>query len=71
MQEDNPVGSRAPRRADLGAPDVGGAMPELPEVETVRRGLALRISGRRILRAELRAGHQKYPSRFFFSIDAS
>src|SRR5690242_16819496 len=29
-------------------------MPELREVETVRRGLALRISGRRILQAELR-----------------
>ncbi len=28
-------------------------MPELPEVETIRRGLALRISGRRIVRAEL------------------
>src|SRR6185503_14966587 len=29
-------------------------MPELPEVETVRRGLALKMSGRRILQAELR-----------------
>ncbi len=29
-------------------------MPELPEVETVRRGLALRISGRRIVKADLR-----------------
>ena len=28
-------------------------MPELPEVETVRRGLALRMTGRRIVRAEL------------------
>ena len=28
-------------------------MPELPEVETIRRGLALRVSGRRIVRAEL------------------
>jgi len=28
-------------------------MPELPEVETVRRGLALKISGRRIVRVEL------------------
>jgi formamidopyrimidine-DNA glycosylase len=61
VQEDNPVGSRAPRRADLGAPDVGGAMPELPEVETVRRGLALRISGRRILRAELRRPDLRRP----------
>src|SRR5262249_48070503 len=29
-------------------------MPELPEVETVRRGLALKMTGRRIIRAELR-----------------
>jgi formamidopyrimidine-DNA glycosylase len=29
-------------------------MPELPEVETVRRGLALKMNGRRIMRAELR-----------------
>jgi formamidopyrimidine-DNA glycosylase len=29
-------------------------MPELPEVETVRRGLALKMTGRRILRADLR-----------------
>jgi formamidopyrimidine-DNA glycosylase len=28
-------------------------MPELPEVETVRRGLELRISGRQIVRADL------------------
>ena len=28
-------------------------MPELPEVETVRRGLALKISGHRIVRVEL------------------
>jgi formamidopyrimidine-DNA glycosylase len=61
VQEDNPVGSRAPRRADLSAPDIGGAMPELPEVETVRRGLALRISGRRILRAELRRPDLRRP----------
>jgi len=30
-------------------------MPELPEVETIRRVLALRISGRRIVRAEFGA----------------
>jgi formamidopyrimidine-DNA glycosylase len=36
-------------------------MPELPEVETVRRGLALRISGRRILRAELRRPDLRRP----------
>ena len=47
------MGSHAPRRADP-AHSTGGAMPELPEVETVRRGLALKISGRRIVRAELR-----------------
>jgi formamidopyrimidine-DNA glycosylase len=39
----------------------GGAMPELPEVETVRRGLALRISGRRIVRAELRRPDLRRP----------
>src|SRR5215831_4789070 len=36
-------------------------MPELPEVETVRRGLALKISGRRILRAELRRADLRRP----------
>jgi formamidopyrimidine-DNA glycosylase len=36
-------------------------MPELPEVETVRRGLALRMSGRRILRAELRRPDLRRP----------
>ncbi len=36
-------------------------MPELPEVETVRRGLALRISGRRIVRAELRRADLRRP----------
>jgi formamidopyrimidine-DNA glycosylase len=40
---------------------IGGAMPELPEVETVRRGLALRISGRRIMRAELRRPDLRRP----------
>jgi len=29
-------------------------MPELPEVETIRRGLALRMTGRWIVGAELR-----------------
>src|SRR5437660_925358 len=37
------------------------AMPELPEVETIRRGLALRISGRRIVRAELRRPDLRRP----------
>jgi formamidopyrimidine-DNA glycosylase len=36
-------------------------MPELPEVETVRRGLALKISGRRIRRAELRRPDLRRP----------
>jgi formamidopyrimidine-DNA glycosylase len=36
-------------------------MPELPEVETVRRGLAQKISGRRILRAELRRPDLRRP----------
>ncbi|MFL5265575.1 MAG: bifunctional DNA-formamidopyrimidine glycosylase/DNA-(apurinic or apyrimidinic site) lyase [Stellaceae bacterium] len=36
-------------------------MPELPEVETVRRGLALKIGGRRILHAELRRPDLRRP----------
>jgi len=36
-------------------------MPELPEVETVRRGLAMKISGRRIVRAELRRPDLRRP----------
>src|SRR5262249_56600602 len=36
-------------------------MPDLPEVETIRRGLALRISGRRIVRAELRRPDLRRP----------
>jgi formamidopyrimidine-DNA glycosylase len=36
-------------------------MPELPEVETIRRGLALRLSGRRIMRAELRRPDLRRP----------
>jgi formamidopyrimidine-DNA glycosylase len=36
-------------------------MPELPEVETVRRGLARKMSGRRILRAELRRPDLRRP----------
>jgi formamidopyrimidine-DNA glycosylase len=36
-------------------------MPELPEVETIRRGLALRIGGRRIVRAELRRPDLRRP----------
>ena len=36
-------------------------MPELPEVETVRRGLALKMSGRHILQAELRRPDLRRP----------
>src|ERR1051325_5198029 len=36
-------------------------MPELPEVETVRRGLALKMSGRRIAKAELRRPDLRWP----------
>jgi formamidopyrimidine-DNA glycosylase len=36
-------------------------MPELPEVETVMRGLAARLQGRRILRAELRRADLRWP----------
>ena len=36
-------------------------MPELPEVETIRRGLALKISGRRIVQAELRRPDLRRP----------
>ncbi len=36
-------------------------MPELPEVETVRRGLALKMSGRRIVRADLRRADLRRP----------
>src|SRR6202011_995631 len=36
-------------------------MPELPEVETVRRGLALKMSGRRIMQAELRRPNLRRP----------
>ena len=36
-------------------------MPELPEVETVRRGLSLKMNGRRIIRAELRRPDLRRP----------
>jgi formamidopyrimidine-DNA glycosylase len=36
-------------------------MPELPEVETVRRGLASRMTGRQIVRAELRRPDLRRP----------
>ena len=36
-------------------------MPELPEVETVRRGLAARMEGRRIAQVEQRRGDLRWP----------
>jgi formamidopyrimidine-DNA glycosylase len=36
-------------------------MPELPEVETVRRGLALKMTGHKIVRAELRRQDLRRP----------
>ena len=36
-------------------------MPELPEVETIRRGLSLKMSGRTIVRAELRRPDLRRP----------
>jgi formamidopyrimidine-DNA glycosylase len=36
-------------------------MPDLPEVETVRRGLALKMTGRRIVNAELRRQDLRRP----------
>ena len=36
-------------------------MPELPEVETIRRGLAIKITGRRIVQAELRRSDLRRP----------
>jgi formamidopyrimidine-DNA glycosylase len=36
-------------------------MPELPEVETTRRGLALRLEGRRIARIEARRPDLRFP----------
>ena len=36
-------------------------MPELPEVETIRRGLALKMTGRKIVRAELRRPDLRRP----------
>ncbi|HVY86722.1 MAG TPA: bifunctional DNA-formamidopyrimidine glycosylase/DNA-(apurinic or apyrimidinic site) lyase [Caulobacterales bacterium] len=36
-------------------------MPELPEVETVRRGLAPALVGRRIVKAETRRGDLRFP----------
>ncbi len=42
-------------------PDTVGAMPELPEVETVRRGLQPVLEGRKLTRAETRRGDLRIP----------
>jgi formamidopyrimidine-DNA glycosylase len=55
------VRDRARHAAPILRALIGGAMPELPEVETVRRGLALRISGRRIVGVELRRPDLRRP----------
>jgi formamidopyrimidine-DNA glycosylase len=49
----------APRCSATAAPD--GAMPELPEVETVRRGLAPKLTKRRIVRLIQRRADLRVP----------
>src|SRR5205807_1774075 len=49
------------RKIARSEPRVTIPMPELPEVETVRRGLALKMTGRRIARAELRRPDLRRP----------
>jgi formamidopyrimidine-DNA glycosylase len=49
------------RRARRTPPQPLNAMPELPEVETVRRGLAPVMEGRRIARVELRRDGLRWP----------
>src|SRR5690606_29229558 len=39
----------------------GSVMPELPEVETVRRGLAPAMEGKRIVQAEVRRADLRWP----------
>ena len=36
-------------------------MPELPEVETIRRGLAAKLEGRRLRRVEQRRADLRFP----------
>ena len=43
------------------AGDGRGLMPELPEVETTRRGIAPRLLGRRISRVEVREWRLRWP----------
>jgi formamidopyrimidine-DNA glycosylase len=42
-------------------PHSGWIMPELPEVETVCRGLSLRLAGRRLMRVEARRADLRFP----------
>jgi formamidopyrimidine-DNA glycosylase len=42
-------------------PDPRGKMPELPEVETVRRGLEPAMTGKRIARVDLRRADLRFP----------
>ena len=42
-------------------PCQAGAMPELPEVETVRRGLAPVLEGQRLTRVEARRPDLRFP----------
>jgi formamidopyrimidine-DNA glycosylase len=54
------MGSNALRRTDRAIFN-RRTMPELPEVETIRRGLMMKITGRRIVRAELRRPDLRRP----------
>lgn len=53
--------TRAPLRHYRVSKNTGTAMPELPEVETVRRGLAPFMEGARIDRLELRRADLRFP----------
>ena len=55
------IGHDNSRNSRSRTPRARSSMPELPEVETVRRGLALRMTGRRIVRAELRRPDLRRP----------
>jgi formamidopyrimidine-DNA glycosylase len=45
----------------IAAPKADGAMPELPEVETVRRGLEQAMDGERIVKVDVRRGDLRWP----------
>nr|BFE82943.1 hypothetical protein GCM10020093_055440 [Planobispora longispora] len=49
----DPPGRRTGRPPRRGEPERRGRMPELPEVEVVRRGLERWVSGRTVARAEV------------------